>query len=325
LRGLGLSVLVLASLPAVAYVPPASYITQKIARARQGTGAVWVKSKVSGVSDGQPSDTFFFDVTVFEPKNQMLMALAVDADNKVLYAERRFLDVPDDKVTAGGPLPAPLPAFLLFGESPKDLVNALVKVGLPVKGEPESTEPFKFVLDAAATAQSAAMNAPPPPAKPVKGKDPKGKDKDVAGQPGEPEAPQGPDPAIFLDRMPKPLVEDTALRRWPGGIAWVLTRGPNDLPQVWVEKDTFLPVRILEGSHEIRCERFTFVKTHPFPSRISLIEGQSAVLIADLQKVVTEPELKERPKITREGFTEAGQEISGKLKALIETYYADVR
>ncbi|MCC7442862.1 MAG: hypothetical protein IT285_14610 [Bdellovibrionales bacterium] len=287
---------------ASAYIPPTSYIVQKMAKARQGTGAVWVKSKVAAMVEGQVTDVHFFDITVFEPRTQVLLALAVDETNRVLFAKRTLLGVSQDDKTAASAPSGPLAAFVIYGESPQDLVNAALKAGIPVHQEPEPTEPFRFTLEAEGSNAAAT---------------------------GAAEGATGPDPLQFLDRMPKPLIEDTGVRRWKDTIAWVLARdsrrNSTSPPQIWVEKDSFLPLRVLEGGAEVQFERFRYVKSHAFPGITTVVEGGDAVLSAELVKVVTEPELKDRPRVNREGFTEAGQEITGRLRSLIEKYYAVLR
>lgn len=75
-------------------------------------------------------------------------------------------------------------------------------------------------------------------------------------------------------------VSDLAwLGRWKGKIAWVVGEKAKDsllTPQLWIEKDLFLPLKLVlkqaESSVEIRFENYHFYKEFPFPQSISVVK-----------------------------------------------------
>src|SRR5690606_15445064 len=101
-------------------------------------------------------------------------------------------------------------------------------------------------------------------------------------------------------------------------VAWVVGPGRKDLawPQVWIEKDNFHPVRLIErtdeGTLDVRFEDFRHFKEFPFPRtttvlRASRDEGaQEPKLREVLAELIVNPDMAEMRKPLAQGFTDVG-------------------
>jgi hypothetical protein len=125
--------------------------------------------------------------------------------------------------------------------------------------------------------------------------------------------------------------EKTALRKTDSPnvlvVAWVIGTDAA-APQLWIEKDTFLPMRILFPSAEIRMERYRFFEDFPYPQDTTVYQPSAAkdpVLKSELLSVrVDDPGV--LPKEAAEtGLTPAGNSSPSDLRDLIKTYYQFVR
>ena len=121
--------------------------------------------------------------------------------------------------------------------------------------------------------------------------------------------------------------ETTGLRRWQGSVAWVLGFSPTrkDGPQLWIEKDTFLPLRLIVGDQDIQFAKYRYSQDLPYPRTTSLADRAG---IIQLQEDTTEVKVNPKEKEAEHapiamGYTELGN--SSPLKELIRKYYAGLR
>jgi hypothetical protein len=130
------------------------------------------------------------------------------------------------------------------------------------------------------------------------------------------------------------------LERWKGGTAWVIGRkippDTHDLfPQLWVEKDTFHPVRMIypikqgQEQGEMADIRFESTKTYrgfTYP-RLLTVYGKDGVawLRDEVIDVTVNSRQDEIEEAVEGGYTEAASLITPPLKDLIEKYYGAVR
>jgi hypothetical protein len=141
------------------------------------------------------------------------------------------------------------------------------------------------------------------------------------------------------------------LSRWKGTVAWVIGRRgtsptasggkssePSRLePQLWVEKDSFVPLRLfIPGRIEPGKPTGTWLdlrfeggqrllKGFVFPRLISLFDKDGNPILreelVDLSTVL--PRAEEAP--PKQGFSDAGNEASSEVRALIERYFETLR
>ncbi len=131
----------------------------------------------------------------------------------------------------------------------------------------------------------------------------------------------------------KEKTEMTWLGRWKGLLTWVIGGKKANEPQLWIEKDRFLPVRLrMSNSNpwaELQCEGYHFYKELPFPQLMTVLrnsdEKESAFLQSELQDLVVNPDLMINAPNTPNHFTEAGNSAPEKVRELIRFYYSSVR
>lgn len=128
------------------------------------------------------------------------------------------------------------------------------------------------------------------------------------------------------------------LARWNKTIAWVLRPLPDrsQVPQLWIEKDTFLPLR-WKGQQEIEFQNYRPYKDFFYPRVISGFTGSSALEekkiffkeeVTDLR--VNPPELAEFDKpsarIESHGeFTSSAESLSSSARSAIQRYFDEVQ
>ena len=103
---------------------------------------------------------------------------------------------------------------------------------------------------------------------------------------------------LELDEIPdaqeRRNAEQTAVKRWNGGYAWVIGRDA-DKPQLWVEKDGFLPVRLLlpntdpNRDVEIQFNSQRSVGGFLYPHEVVLLSRGNSVLKEEVVSVVPNP------------------------------------
>lgn len=131
--------------------------------------------------------------------------------------------------------------------------------------------------------------------------------------------------------------EVTSLVRLGSVVGWAIGPGKRDLawPQLWVEKDTFHPLRMIErtdeGTVDVRFESFRYFREYAFPRTITVLrasreEGaQEPKLREELADLIVNPEMTELRSPLAQGFTDAGNSADGVIRDLIRLYYAALR
>jgi hypothetical protein len=132
----------------------------------------------------------------------------------------------------------------------------------------------------------------------------------------------------------EPIPENTFLKRWNGAVAWVI--GKPTSAQFWIEKDSFLPVRLIVKDQDVQYSHYRYSQDLPFPRVISLsVAGtgdkpgemlfeenlnDSSVNTSANEKILDMGTLAKDAK--PEGFfTDAGNSASSAVKDLIKKYY----
>ena len=141
-----------------------------------------------------------------------------------------------------------------------------------------------------------------------------------------------------------------SLLRWRETVAWVFggpQRSPEEKiairsgtpasatrPELWIEKDTFLPLRIVAqvGTQwlDATFEGYRFYKDFPFPKTIRLSRDGLPMIQVDQQEVAVgadvSSELKKPLSVGQTGgLTPAGQAASEEIRSLIQMYYEWMR
>jgi hypothetical protein len=141
-----------------------------------------------------------------------------------------------------------------------------------------------------------------------------------------------------------------SLLRWRETVAWVFggpqrsaeekiairTGSPASAtrPELWIEKDTFLPLRIVAqvGTQwlDATFEGYRFYKDFPFPKTIRLSRDGLPMIQVDQQEVAVgadvASELKKPLNVGQTGgLTAAGQAASEEIRSLIQMYYEWMR
>ncbi len=133
--------------------------------------------------------------------------------------------------------------------------------------------------------------------------------------------------------------EGTQLLRWKSTFAWVIGRPSARNPerpvsQLWVEKDSFLPLRLIlpssanssGGKLEWSFESYRYFREIPFPRQVTWLQEDRPRIRVETQDVQVNgplPELKVPEFVT--GFTEAGNEASSGVRDLIQSHYEWIR
>jgi hypothetical protein len=128
-----------------------------------------------------------------------------------------------------------------------------------------------------------------------------------------------------------PIPDNTMLKRWNGTVAWVI--GRVDGPQFWVEKDSFLPVRLIVKDQDMQYSHYRYAQDLPFPRIVSMANkagqtefeetlSESTVSTSSTERATEALMLTFAKDATSDGFfTDAGNASSSALKDLIKIYY----
>ncbi len=118
------------------------------------------------------------------------------------------------------------------------------------------------------------------------------------------------------------------VKRWQNRVVWGLggDSKTETAPQIWFEKETFLPVRwVFPDSarlpSEVQFGPFKYETGYPFPSETRFFKSGEEKIFVTIEKMATNSKLAGFPAPLTDGFTEKGTALSGDLKELIETYY----
>lgn len=124
--------------------------------------------------------------------------------------------------------------------------------------------------------------------------------------------------------------EVLSLSRWNRVPTWVMgwdgKESSSSTPQLWMEKDSFVPIRLISGSHEIRFEEYRQYGGFSYPRLISALEDGKVIYHEGLTDLLLNPpELKDPKKLTTVGFTEAGEAAPGLVRDLIRKCFESGR
>ncbi len=130
--------------------------------------------------------------------------------------------------------------------------------------------------------------------------------------------------------------EQQSLVRWNNSVAWVLgsanSKQEPESPQLWFEKDLFLPVRFLYRPstggelYDIRLDNYKFTREFPYPRGISIRrKGTGTVLSEQTVELTLNADVQPSKKALGAGFTELGQGSPVELRNLIQNYYDIIR
>lgn len=136
-----------------------------------------------------------------------------------------------------------------------------------------------------------------------------------------------------IEKSSLPL-EAQRLGRSGAQVAWVI--GAAEGTQLWIEKDSFLPLRYVappqDSSLELRFEGYRFNREFPYPRTVALVRGQGEgmkrLLSAETQEILVNPESADpqAPRFSEEsGWTAEGQAAPGSIRELIQSYYRWIR
>lgn len=136
--------------------------------------------------------------------------------------------------------------------------------------------------------------------------------------------------AELPDEPTRRASEKTRLARQDISVAWVI--GTSDTPQLWVEKDGFLPIRYVapdwSSGVAVTMENHRYTRDLPFPRVIRLVRADSdkeTLIREELTEVLTNPEDKLGFPRVSEGFTSRGNSADSSIRDLIEKYFSTLR
>jgi hypothetical protein len=139
----------------------------------------------------------------------------------------------------------------------------------------------------------------------------------------EAEAPQpkaSDTPALPADNM--------TLKRWNGSIAWVIGSGEkSDSPQFWIEKDSFLPVRLIAKDQDVQYAKYRYSQDLPYPRLISLsnkageLQFEESLNDFTVNSASVDKLLIAKDATSEGAFTPAGDTSPSAMKDLIRKYY----
>jgi hypothetical protein len=139
----------------------------------------------------------------------------------------------------------------------------------------------------------------------------------------EAEAPQpkaSDTPALPADNM--------TLKRWNGSIAWVIGSSDKpDSPQFWIEKDSFLPVRLIAKEQDVQYAKYRYSQDLPYPRMISLsnktgeLQFEESLNDFTVNSASVDKLLIAKDATSEGSFTPAGDSSPSAMKDLIRKYY----
>lgn len=130
----------------------------------------------------------------------------------------------------------------------------------------------------------------------------------------------------LTDEDQRRAAESQSLRRWRGVPAWIIGVPEKTDPQLWIEKDSFLPIRLL-ASYDVQFEGYGFFHGFPYPKTVSVLstEGKPTMKeeLVEFTTGATFPEMKGNA--GPNGYTDLGNSASGSMRELIEAYFKVLR
>ncbi len=118
-------------------------------------------------------------------------------------------------------------------------------------------------------------------------------------------------------------------QKLPSGllVSWVI--GDRSSNQLWVQKDKFVPARLLlrtGDAHDIQFDSYQITREVPMPRVMLVSKGKEQVLREEIQDItINSAELIETKKTVANGFTEIGDSAESEIRDLIRRYYSVLR
>lgn len=247
-----------------AYLPPSQFLVKTIANKRVAPKGVRAKTVVTSIEADQPTSTHFKVTTVAHADRGVLRSFVFDDAGQQLYAHERKMGASTGDLTLGE-----ISTEVLFDSNTERLISVLRAAGIPVLREADA------------------------------------------------QAEQSPAETMFL-------------ARWKKTVAWVIGPRKDFKAQLWIEKDTFLPIRLVwDGSNprELQFEGFRFTSEFPFPRAIAFVQDGNLRFREELTEVSVNPvaDIKAFAQPITPGFTEAGNNAPDAVKELIRRYFEVLR
>jgi hypothetical protein len=140
------------------------------------------------------------------------------------------------------------------------------------------------------------------------------------------------------DEDERRAAEDEHLTRWNAGVVWVIggskssKSGNFDDPQLWVEKDSFLPLRLIAAPQpeseivDLHFEGQRYYHEFPYPKTILAFNKKKVPLFKDeVQDVALSIDGNEFKTPVMPGFTETGNNAPSAVRELIQKYFEVLR
>lgn len=125
--------------------------------------------------------------------------------------------------------------------------------------------------------------------------------------------------------------EDEHLTRLNSAIAWMIGGGHEGAPALWIEKDSFLPLRMSASPQpesdpvDLTFDGQRYYHEFPFPRTITATKKKIPLFRDEVQDVSIALETAEFRSTVVPGFTENGNNASGALHDLVQKYFEILR
>ena len=279
------------SIESHAYITPAPYLLQTIAKKRAGLKTFIFKSKVSAIqSDGKPGAVFLARNSIDLVRHTIRIRLMDESGREFFSTEKQF-NAPTQR-EAGRDLSF-ISDVLLVDNDPAVLRQVLVDAGVPIQAQAGVTvEPIK-------------------------------------------------------DEMIRNPSEAEYLGRWSGAVYWVV--GHKARAQWWIEKDTFLPQRLVlpasntntlglsetkVGAIEYRLSQYRYPKEIPFPRQVEIYlrpelgseSGERLVMREEISEMeINTPLTDLRQPVRSSGSLDSQSAVSSNVRASVQAYLSLLR
>ncbi|MBC7385719.1 MAG: hypothetical protein H7301_06110 [Cryobacterium sp.] len=129
-----------------------------------------------------------------------------------------------------------------------------------------------------------------------------------------------------LAALPGPVERQAAekgtIGRLDKKVGWITG---NSTQALWVLKDEFVPLKLLNGGMEIRFEETKSVSAFPYPRSISLQRGSEFILKGEAMEVMANVDLSDMNAIQVHGLPAIPSSLSSEERALIEQWVQWIR
>ncbi|MEK6707040.1 MAG: hypothetical protein AABZ06_14775 [Bdellovibrionota bacterium] len=129
------------------------------------------------------------------------------------------------------------------------------------------------------------------------------------------------------DEAQRYAAETEFLAQWPkpekDAISWVIGKRGKGEPQLWIEKDQFLPLRVVltgDKGFDMYFDSFKFYNEFPFPSVIEFADKEGTLVLREEITAVT-INLKSATLDTAALSDSMWQQLDAELRRIVELYY----